>query len=227
MVENIVLSSGGVNGLAILGYLHKHKTLLPSVQNYFGSSIGSIISVLLASRVSPFDIFIQSLRLKKFSWSTQLETIIADYIGQDTLGDLYNKTMTQVFITVYRMSDNKKLVYSHRTSPNVPVTLALKQSCNFLNIKSEFYDGVLVSPLPITLCKSIAPGKKTWAICTKSHQKTMMPFEFIRILLDTIQTLEMGNLSYDDKCTIINVDMNFLTVNLSPSERISLFLKYI
>ena len=226
MYSNLVLSSGGVNGLAVLGYLHKNIKSIQNIDNYFGSSIGSILCVFLALNLSPFDIFIVSLRLKKFNWSNQLEKILSDYVGEDTLEDLYYKTGKNVFITSYSMIDNKKIVYNHKTHPEVSVKFALKRSCNFLNMKDDFYDGVLVSPLPITLCKSISK-KKTWAICTKSHEKTLVPFEFIRILLDTIVEFEIKNLSSSDRCTIIKVNTNFLTLNLPVIDRISLFLQYI
>jgi predicted acylesterase/phospholipase RssA len=225
MYRNLVLSSGGVNGLAIMGFLHKNIKSMDHIDNYFGSSIGSVLCVLLALNVPPFDIFILSLRLKQFNWSHQLEKILLNYIQDDTLEDFYHKTQKNVFITSYSMSDNKKIVYHYKTHPNISVLFALKRSCNFLNIKDDFYDGVLVSPLPITLCKSISQ-EKTWAICTQSHEKTIVPFEFIRILLDRIVELEIKNLTPSDRCTIINVTTNFLTFNLPVLERIYLFLQY-
>lgn len=227
MYKNLVLSSGGVNGIAVVGFLLKNITQIRHVDHYFGSSIGSILCVLLALKISPFDIFIVSLRLKKLSWSNQLEAILKEYLGDDTLNDFYHRTQKKIFITSYDMLNHEKIVYNHKTHPDVSVMFALKGSCNFLNIKGDYYDGVLVSPLPITLCKSISQ-EKTWAILTKSNKKTIAPFEFIRILLDTIVDFEIKNLSPSDRCTIIHVtETNFLTFYLSPFKRISLFLQYV
>ncbi len=46
-ISHLVLSSGGLNGMLIVNELKKHETVLPLIKTYVGTSIGTIISVLL------------------------------------------------------------------------------------------------------------------------------------------------------------------------------------
>lgn len=71
----LVLSGGGPKGLAMLGaldYIHEREDL-DNIQEYWGTSVGSIISLLLLIGYTPFEAFHQFFILENFADPSMLD----------------------------------------------------------------------------------------------------------------------------------------------------------
>jgi predicted acylesterase/phospholipase RssA len=71
----LVLSGGGPRGLAILGALHyvDENKGLNDIQEYWGTSVGSVISLLLLIGYTPFEAFHQFFMLEHFADPSTLD----------------------------------------------------------------------------------------------------------------------------------------------------------
>lgn len=155
--DSLVLSGGGVKGIAQLGvlrYYWEKKTLsLEGLRELAGTSVGSIICTLLVCGYSPMEIFSEVYSMTSFfnigdcnniwdlfkhfglmSISTMMDKIsdlIIKKIGymptMQQLKDLSGKTVT---ITVTNVSRMQVEYISHMTRPNLKIIDAVKMSCN-------------------------------------------------------------------------------------------------
>ncbi|KKK89356.1 hypothetical protein LCGC14_2733930 [marine sediment metagenome] len=68
-ITRLVLSGGGPRGIALLGALHyvDENNGLQDIQEYWGTSVGSVISLLLLIGYTPFEAFHQFFMLEHFA----------------------------------------------------------------------------------------------------------------------------------------------------------------
>lgn len=156
--DSVVLSGGGSKGLCQLGLLHRYvesgKLVLEKINVYAGTSIGSMIALLLVCGYTPMEIFQEIHSIKSFfnvndnqgfweifrnfglasidTFSKHIENMVArkfeGYIP--TLEELYEKTGKLLLIVVTNVTKMRKEVFSHISSPRLKCTDAMKMSCN-------------------------------------------------------------------------------------------------
>ena len=151
-IDTIVLSGGGIKGLAQIGALHKLNELniLTNVTTYAGSSIGSFICTLLIIGYSPIQLFellkiINIDKMKKLNMSNFLTTYGFDtgkrmmlilmrlfedkkYDIKTTFQELYMKTDKTLIITGTCINTKKVDYFSHLNNPDMKVIDAVRIS---------------------------------------------------------------------------------------------------
>lgn len=164
----LVLSGGGPRGLAILGALHyvHEKGGLDNIQEYWGTSIGSLISLLLLIGYTPLEAFQQFFMLQNFTDPTTLdfETILKDsafcpieifgnkvrYFVEHKLGkganptfyELYRQFGKKINILGTNIDDMRGEVFNVDTQPMMHIIEAIEISCDLPYIfTKKVYNG--------------------------------------------------------------------------------------
>jgi len=179
--DAIVLPSGGVNGFAILGCLQNlmDNNYLNNVNTYVGTSVGSIISLLMCLGYKPSEIFVhvwQSNLIEKLQnsisvcnllnnrgiieWSI-IEIFIKELIEKKidsniTLKELYEKFNKNLVCCTYNYTQNKVEYINYENYPNIKCVEVIRMSSNIPIIfdsykyKDNYYiDGAIYSTFPI------------------------------------------------------------------------------
>lgn len=165
----LVLSGGGVNGLLQLGFLHslhvKSFIDFSKIENFIGTSIGSIICLLLLLNIPPIDILsrfafnndiINSLKpdifgvirgfgiINPIEFFKFIEDVVIERVGfvptMIQLFKLYKKSLTAV---TYNLSGEKKesngIVYiNHISHPDISCIDAVRMSSNIPLVFTKF-----------------------------------------------------------------------------------------
>ena len=153
--ENLILSGGAFNGMAVLGSLHFFEScnVLAKLKRFCGVSVGFIISILLSIGLSPlycasfmsveepinfdniFAIF-QKKRLIDFQkiahqfFSAVLETSGVD-LAKHTMKSLFDLTGKELHGVAFENTLNFELVVvNHETFPHLSVFDALRMVCS-------------------------------------------------------------------------------------------------
>ena len=167
--ETLVLSSGGMNGLIILGALNYLYSIgkLKEIKNYIGCSVGSIISLLLIIGYTPFEISqrvidtnmekeLRVIDLKNLSTNFSLyshtillnifEKLITDKLGFiPTMKELHETFNVNLEITVYNYSKMCVEYINHENTPNELCSIVVCASCsipvvfNYVKINEQKY----------------------------------------------------------------------------------------
>ena len=167
-IKNIVvLSGGGINGFATLGALQKliESNIIVSPDIYCGSSVGSIISLLLIIGYTPINIFnlllvIDVSKLIENKMDNILEETCFGLYSPDPIIDLiklfmikknidpeitfielFEKTSVKLFITGTCINDVKLYYFSVDHTPTMKVWEAIRISMSIpIFFKPYFYD---------------------------------------------------------------------------------------
>ena len=148
----LVLSGGGIKGIAVLGAVHKLEVmgLIKNITTYAGTSIGSYISLLLSIGYTADEIFeiCEELDFSKIidsNFSNLLtqyglddgkkmklvieKTISARNINKNiTFLELFNKTNKVLYITASCINDKLAYYFSYKTQPDMKVIDAIMMS---------------------------------------------------------------------------------------------------
>lgn len=154
-VKAIVVSGGGPRGINSLGCLHKLSEkglLLSEIDEYAGTSIGSVICLLLYIGCTPCEIFRHVLEMKNFfPQSDDILSLVSQKglvdirvfssfvmdicfsktgLKDPTFEDLYKHTDHRMFtICGGNLSKMKEERYSYTTTPSMKVRTAIEISC--------------------------------------------------------------------------------------------------
>lgn len=158
--DSVVLSGGGSKGFAQLGNLLRYYESglfdLEHVKVYAGTSIGSMLALLMVCGYTPMEIFkeiysIQSLFnvnhnlgvwdiFSNFgltsidTFASHIEKMVARKFGGNipTMEELYVKTGKLLIIIATNVSDmaKSKTVFTYKTAPTLACTEPMKMSCN-------------------------------------------------------------------------------------------------
>jgi len=150
----LVLSGGGIKGIAQLGTLKKleEKNILSQIDTFAGTSVGSFICLLLiiGYKVTELFDFVMDFDFEKLFPDKIKFNKILDKYGIDsgnkllimvehflteknfnkniTLIQLYEKTKKTFFINSTCVNDRKTIIFSFKTHPNLPVLSAIRMS---------------------------------------------------------------------------------------------------
>lgn len=162
----LVLSGGGPRGMGIIGALHyadEHK-YLDTIKEYWGSSVGSVISLLLLIGYTPFEAFHQFFMLEhfvdpnQFNIQSVLETsalcpieifgqkirhFVEHKIGRDvnpTFMDLYERYGKKIHIIGANTDTMKGECFDVDSRPDMKVIEAIEISCDlpYIFTKKQF-----------------------------------------------------------------------------------------
>lgn len=162
----IVLSGGGTKGNIHLGVLDYFVDQLQNVEYFIGTSIGSMICLLLLIGYKPFEIFMKGYELdakQMFTFTNAIESLnnlgimhmdkyikiieqmIIDKMGTvPTLQELHEKTGKFFSATVTNLSSQNVEYLSHVTYPNMSCLTAIKMSASIPFIfYSQSYEGAI------------------------------------------------------------------------------------
>ena len=180
--KGLCISAGGLNGLYYLGaldYYYENKQL-DNVLYYSGTSIGSLICLLLIIGYTPKEIFIYVCQDDLLSYFIMPSVndliqnyglfeidILRKYVNQmllnklafiPTFKELYEEYEKTFYCTSYNISqDEGKTYFSHHTHPNMLVSDAVVCSCSIPFIFSKtklndqiFIDGAIFDSTPLS-----------------------------------------------------------------------------
>ena len=151
---SLVLPSGGVKGVYLLGALHylHEQCGLNHIQSYYGTSIGSIISGLLIIGFTPMEILVlicvkkiigclieafnvgfiltETRLIDTTVFTALLTEVIHDKVGYiPTLGELYTRFQKKLcIVTISRDKPQNPIYMSSDSHPNVSMVHALHMS---------------------------------------------------------------------------------------------------
>ncbi len=179
----VVLSGGGVKGLIELGaahYYYEKKLYDPEiVHTYAGTSIGSVISLLLICGYTPMEIFKRVYTNEQFfhlgdcqspwdilqrtglmsinSFAEKIGHLVKEKMGSiPTLGQLQKQTGKTLIVAVANVTKLRVEYFSPQTHPNLNSLDAVKMSCNLplifqkISYNGDYYvDGGLMDGFPI------------------------------------------------------------------------------
>lgn len=184
-VKNLAISGGGISGVGILGILKycNECNILDDVENYIGTSVGSIISLLLIIEYTYDEIFefIKNFDLEKLINNVDIDNFLEHYGFENsnkiiyvikrlienknlseeiTFIELFNKYKKGLTVTGVCLNESKLYYFNHDLFPDMKVLTAIRISCNipivFAPIKHDnklWLDGGIIQNYPITYYK--------------------------------------------------------------------------
>lgn len=176
--EALVIGSGGFPGLMFVGALHRlySEGYLEKVREMAGTSVGSILCLLLAIGYTPREIWniARYMTLEHFMTSTQnflrelglytthaLETFLqklleAKHWANPTFQEVFDQTGKGLFIPAYCNTTEEETIFSYLDTPDMPVVQAVLMSCTLPLIFSSYeyqgkhyIDGAVTCPYPV------------------------------------------------------------------------------
>ena len=200
MSKTLVVCGGGAKGGYMLGMLHELDT--QHYVNYVGTSVGSIINLLLSVGYSPQDV-LESTKQRCSSWFRinirhlfndfgvcSFDTIQDDVIQlvqqkvssfnyNTTFNELFKLTNKSIVITLSCIDDESVVYASHTNTPDMSVITALKISCAvpgvFPPVKHEnklYVDGGVLDNVPYEYAKHTFPDEPIDIVLCKVSMMT-------------------------------------------------------
>lgn len=188
LINTICLSGGGIRAFSFIGVLDnliKNGFIsLKKIKNFYGSSSGAIIALLLNLNYSTDEIikFILKFDFSKISPQINTEELLINYgidngdkiifilkkfiklkLNMDniTFKQLFEKTKKNLTIIATNLSQKKEEHFNHINTPNVDILLAIRMSFSIplvftpVNYKNNYYvDGSVLNDFPIDLCNN-------------------------------------------------------------------------
>ena len=200
--DTLVLPGGGIKGFCLLGAVQAcyDSKMLVDIKNYVGTSVGSIISYLLAIGYTPVEMMIAIHtnkwleRMQHFNLVAMingngattfshlqeaLEKLTINKIGQFlTLGKLKEKFNKTLICVSYNMTTCTTEYLGPENYPDLPCITALRMSCNiplifdrFMYLDQYYIDGGIADNFPIKKGEEI--GEKVLGIHLKITEKSL------------------------------------------------------
>ena len=169
---NLTIGGGNFKGISYVGaleYLYQNK-MINKIENFYGSSVGTIIGIFYIIGYTPFEIFNILLNLNlqdcwDFSFNN-LEysfSLISDTFFKKikqvfekmensniTFIEFYNKYNVKLNLFATSLTQRKNVCFNIETHPNTNVFMVLQASCSIplifppVNINDEYYiDGCM------------------------------------------------------------------------------------
>lgn len=197
MKKGLVLKGGGVFGLMYIGALKELKACGFKGEYFVGTSIGSIMALLLACNIAIEDIEKEFVQLNmvecvdkvsywtgmyrllmNFGWhstnkfKTQIQQIIKKYVGCTDLTfiSLYEKFGNNLAIASFSLETGKTVIFDKETYPTKSVIEACINSCTvpFFFKCENYLDGGLLDNYPIQYLESKIGKEATLGLFLKS-----------------------------------------------------------
>mgnify|MGYP001290949734 CR=1 FL=1 len=253
--DKFIIAGGELKGFIMLGtlqYFYDNYNCT-KIKKYVGTSIGSIISYLLAIGYTPIEIVVQvctSRILDKFkefdymsltscegafNWSIvneYLETLTIQKIGKlITLQELYNEFGKHVTFVTTNYTKQETEYISVDNHPNMSCLIAVRMSSNipvlFQNFKylDCFYlDGAISNNFPINIINE--DDKKVLAIyCKTSNEKEPSQLNLVSYIYSLLFVPIKYNVNNNIKLFGDNDILNIIALDSSKVKYDFLFMK--
>jgi predicted patatin/cPLA2 family phospholipase len=185
-IDTLCMSGGGLKGFSFVGaldYLNNIKFVdMEKINNFVGTSVGSMISLMLCIGYTPLEIgdFFIDFDFKKMDLDISVENVFTKYgisngeraefilkfliknkleIDDINFINLYNITKKKLIIVGTNFSKCCEEVFSHIQTPEMSVITAVRISCSIpvfltpvLYNGSYYVDGGITNNFPIKYC---------------------------------------------------------------------------
>lgn len=240
--DTLVLSGASAKCIIFLGALQSlfdNNTLsMSKIENFIGTSSGSIICLLLCIGYTPIEILIYICKNKildkspdlnvlnalngngmiSFSiFQEHLEKMIIEKISYlPTIDDIKKKYNKNIIFTVYNLSENKTEYISIENYPNLPVVTAIRMSCGLPLIFEKFkynncfyIDGGISDNFPIDIGEK--RGENVLGINTKdkfNESKNTIEYIYNLMFVPIYKNIENKIKNTKENTKIINIEYN-------------------
>jgi predicted acylesterase/phospholipase RssA len=195
LYTSLVVGGGGIKGVSVLGCLScmHDNNLINSITRYYGTSVGSIICVMLVAGYTPLECFETASSMDVVvGMHTDPNKIVETYglADMSTLGDrlkevliakigfvptfkqFYEVTGKYLGIVGTNVTKSCQVVFNHTTHGDMSVVEAVEISCNLpLVFGEKFYDGCewmdggFVNDYPIDVAEAETGGGSVIGVC--------------------------------------------------------------
>lgn len=252
MIDTLVIAGGGLKGFAMVSSIKQLLNFkiikLKNIKNYYGTSVGSIISTLLAIGYSIDELltFIDKFNFEKLSDDIDIDNLFTDFgisTGKNIMTvlqflfnekikkndisfiELYNLKNITLNIIATNITDMIEEVFNHNTYPDMSIMTAIRMSIAVPIIFTPvlfnnklYLDGGLVNNFPINHVKTDKFIGITTNFKNKSNNDSLMNFIFNFINI-TIKTINLKNITKFNKDNIIFIENNNIdTAEISLNE---------
>lgn len=252
MIDTLVIAGGGLKGFAMVSSIKQLLNFkiikLKNIKNYYGTSVGSIISTLLAIGYSIDELltFIDKFNFEKLSDDIDIDNLFTDFgistgknimtvlqflfnekINKNDISfiELYNLKNITLNIIATNITDMIEEVFNHNTYPDMSIMTAIRMSIAVPIIFTPvlfnnklYLDGGLVNNFPINHVKTDKFIGITTNFKNKSNNDSLMNFIFNFINI-TIKTINLKNITKFNKDNIIFIENNNIdTAEISLNE---------
>lgn len=232
-MKTLVLSGGGIKGISMLGLLQRlyKEGRLNNITKYIGTSVGSIISLLLSIGFTPLEIYNMSNRLNLNLSS--IKDMISEYgiISTSTVSDImrfeiknklghvptlleHHKMTNKHYISVVTNLSKSKVEYiDYINNPDIDCVLACEMSFSIpfvfkcVRYNNDVYvDGGLLDNFAIDYQYE---HEERLGICLGCHYEIDSIFNFATRILDTAFQLKADSKidNMKDKCEIYKIEI--------------------
>ncbi len=244
--EIICIGGGSTKGFYELGALHylyeQREYNMSSVHTYAGTSIGSVIALLLSMNMTPWEIFLKSTKLdswadfeitdflnfKKDGGFLDIKNFI-NYIQEivqkkyhyiPTMKELHDLTKKRLVISVANVTKSHVEYIDYETFPDLPCISAVQMSCSMpvifkrFEYKGDYYvDGGLLDNFPINYVND--KKTKIIGVCVEGLGNTDDFVNYIYTLfsMPVIQYQRMQVKDATPNCLIINMKVDNIPIN--------------
>jgi predicted acylesterase/phospholipase RssA len=201
--DTLVLSSGGVKGVAMLGTLHALHTVgeLSQVRTVVGTSVGALVGALVATRRDlhrALDTIAQHGYAPDFDFSRLfkeygldsgkcIESLFTAMVGPDnaraTFADIHRRHGIKLYVCATNLTTRHAEFFGPDDHGDMPVALAVRMSCSVPLLFSAvryrdalYVDGALVNNFPCDWAYSHG-AKKVLGITVKPERSAIVSFE--------------------------------------------------
>ena len=228
-VKNLVISGGGISGIGILGilkYCDEHN-ILNNVESYVGTSVGSIICLLLVVNYQYYEMydFLKSFNLEKLINNIDIDKFIINYgfensnkiiyvikrllenknISEDiTFNELYEISSKKLTITGVCLSNNDLHYFNHELTPNMKVLTAVRISANipilFTPVTHDnklWIDGGIIQNYPIEYCSDNIENTLGISIFDKCFNNCVKIENVVDFMINLMKCVAYGNNNLD------------------------------
>jgi len=228
-IKNLVISGGGVSGIGFLGiikYLDEQK-LIGNIETYVGTSIGSIICLLLLIDYKYNEIydFCISFNLEKLIDCMDIDNFLENYgfessnkimyvikrllenknISENiTFNELYNHIKKKLTVTGVCLNDNNLCYFNYEKTPNMKVLIAICISSNIPVLFTPFQyenklwlDGGLIQNYPIDYCSDDIENTLGISVYDKCLNKCVKIDDFVSFIINLMKCVAYGNNNLD------------------------------
>lgn len=251
---NLTIGGGNFKGISYLGaleYLYKND-LLNKIENFYGSSVGTIIGIFFIIGFEPFNIFNILLNLNfenfwdfNFSNLQNSFSLINDSLFKKikeifclkekadiTFIEFYNKYQIKLNIFATSLKQRKNICFNLKYNPNMKILTALQASCSipiiFPPVKIDddlFIDGC-IKCIDGVCSKVIEDNKINFIIKGSYNYKNIKTFsDYIsEIISCTMQNEEILETDYTINIKCMEEFKNKYNFNdIKPSDKIKLY----
>lgn len=249
-LDTLVLSGGGIKGIAMLGAvaaLNKHK-VFDRVNTFVGVSVGSIVATVLAMKLDPRAVFtthvldfkyvadIDITRLDKtfgLDSGKYLEEWIATIVPDMTFEEFHARFASHLVVVVTDLNLHCPVYFSHVETPAFSVRKALRMSCSiplyFSAVPHDghlYVDGGVSNNFPLEHAVTTLGSKRVFGIKFRSSPRAAGHSWSLETFLGSLVESNVNRMHSWIPTKILELEtggVNPTQFKLSKKEKISLF----